>query len=336
MAYMPYKFKHGNIIIEVPKVNELIKKSDITWANVLNKPSSFTPSSHNHDWSSITGKPSSFAPSSHTHSYLPLLGGSLEGNVIMKNGLAYRGYNTSGVSKVLVSLTSSNNVCVGASETNLASGDTNVYGGNIINLYANRLSSSYKSHGLEFRREQSGSYRTVLRPAANGSVYLGTDSLRFNTAFFSNSITASDLKEKEVIEDFDFKVKDFILRLKPIAYHRIGEGDTGVRIHLGFGAQTVYELIKTIDLGDLSLVRATIVKNVETIKIDDNGKEYKKIEQVELPYKGEKVDDNDLVWGLNYNEFIAPMVLMIQHQQKEIDDLKKQVQELKNLILNKN
>ena len=42
MDYMPYKFKYGNEIIEIPKA------SDITWANVLNKPSSFSPSTHTH------------------------------------------------------------------------------------------------------------------------------------------------------------------------------------------------------------------------------------------------------------------------------------------------
>lgn len=194
----------------------------------------------------------------------------------MKNGLAFRGNNTSGISKALVSLTSSNNVSVGSSEVSLASGDTNIYAGNTINFYTNRLSSNYKSHDLEYRREQSGSYRTVLRPVTNGSIYLGTDSLRYNTAFFSNSITASDLKEKQVIENFDFKVKDFIMGLKPIAYHRTDEGDTGIRIHFGFGAQTVYDHIQKIEIGDLSLVRATIIKNVESIENDDSGKEYKK------------------------------------------------------------
>lgn len=40
---MPYKFKYGNKEIQVSQLK------DITWSNVLNKPSSFTPSSHSHD-----------------------------------------------------------------------------------------------------------------------------------------------------------------------------------------------------------------------------------------------------------------------------------------------
>ena len=39
-----------------------------SWSEVTGKPSTFTPSSHNHAWSEITGKPSTFTPSSHSHS----------------------------------------------------------------------------------------------------------------------------------------------------------------------------------------------------------------------------------------------------------------------------
>ena len=102
---------------------------------------------------------------------------------------------------------------------------------------SNLNSSSYQGHWIRLFREQSGSYRTVFRPNVNSTAYLGTTSERWNTAFFTNAITASDLKEKDVIEDFDFKTEDFILGLKPIAYRRKGEGDGGKRIHLGFGAQ---------------------------------------------------------------------------------------------------
>ncbi len=38
------------------------------WADITDKPSTFTPSAHSHGWSEITGKPSTFAPSAHTHS----------------------------------------------------------------------------------------------------------------------------------------------------------------------------------------------------------------------------------------------------------------------------
>ena len=39
----------------------------VSWANILDKPTTFAPSAHNHVWADITGKPTTFAPSAHTH-----------------------------------------------------------------------------------------------------------------------------------------------------------------------------------------------------------------------------------------------------------------------------
>ena len=65
------------------------------WGSVAGKPSSFTPSAHNHAWSEITGKPTvfptswsnvsgkpaTFPPDSHTHPYLSTSGGTVNGNL---------------------------------------------------------------------------------------------------------------------------------------------------------------------------------------------------------------------------------------------------------------
>ena len=61
---MTYIFKFNNKQIEVPKMK------DITWGNVLNKPTAFAPSSHSHNWNSVTSKPNSFIPSNHNHNYI--------------------------------------------------------------------------------------------------------------------------------------------------------------------------------------------------------------------------------------------------------------------------
>ena len=182
--------------------------------------------------------------------------------------------------------------------------------GSVINLIGKSGIS------IQYLKELSGSYRTIWRPSLNGGAYLGTTSYRWNTGFFTNSITQSDLKEKRVLEDFDMKAIRFVMGLKPIAYNRIGDGDTGKRVHLGFGAQTVNQLIKDLNIGDLALAQASIVNEDGT----------------ESPYHGEDIDDSKLSWGLNYEELIAPMVATIQSQQKEMDDLKKQVQELQKLV----
>lgn len=59
-----------------------------TWANIENKPSTFTPSSHTHTISNITNLQAILdgkAAVSHTHDYLPLSGGTMTGQIIGNN-----------------------------------------------------------------------------------------------------------------------------------------------------------------------------------------------------------------------------------------------------------
>lgn len=247
--------------------------------------------------------------------YIYVQGGSL----VVKNDFSILGKKNDGSLTHLIGISSGNNVYVGDSGDLNPTGNTNIYGANMIIFCANRGAGKTDADTICIDREDSGSYRSMMRPnSTNGTIYLGTTSYRWNTGFFTNSITQSDLKEKRVLEDFDMKALAFIMNLKPIAYNRIGKGDTGKRVHLGFGAQTVNQLIKDLKIGDLALAQASIVNEDGT----------------ESPYHGEDIDDSKLSWGLNYEEFIAPIVATIQSQQKEIDDLKKQVQDLTELVLN--
>lgn len=241
-------------------------------------------------------------------------------DIHLANGTSVYGKNTSGSNVSMMGISSDNNLFIGAA-TEPQFDNTNIYAGSWIQLSANRT-GDITSHVLQFFREQSSDKRTILRGATNSAIYLGTASFRYNTAFFTNAITASDLKEKEVIEDFDFKIEDFIMGLNPIAYRRNGENDTGRRIHMGFGAQDVSSLLKDIGIGNMSLVQACIVDEETVTKTDESGTEYTEVQKIERPYYGEEIDDSKLSWGLNYNEFIAPLVLFVQKQQREIEKLK--------------
>lgn len=228
--------------------------------------------------------------------------------------------NTSRTNKIVTGISSSNNVYLGGSDAANATGNTNIYAGDHIYFYANRLSNSYKASGIDLFREQSGSYRTVFRPASDNGAYAGTASFRWNTVFSTNGVkTSSDIKQKDIIKDFDFKVQDFIMGLEPIAFRRTGEGNTGKRIHLGLGAQDVNKLIKDIKLGDMSLVQACIVGDEE-----------------EKPYFGEDIDDSKLVWSLNYGELIAPVILMEQDHEYRIQQLEKENMYLRQVLRDNN
>lgn len=249
---------------------------------------------------------------------------------IIPNQYGYYGKKTDGNDGLLIYASSGDNLIIGSSSNNSNSlGNIGLYAGKDVAFYAGRTKNQ-AAKVMRIFNETSGSLRTIFRCDVNGGGFLGTTTYRWNTGFFTNAITASDLKEKSIIDDFDFKIEEFIMGLTPIAYRRTGSGDTGQRVHMGFGAQHVAKLINQIDLGNMSIVNATITKEVEKTIVNDDGIEEKILERMEEPYNGtEEIDDSELSWGLNYNEFIAPIVLMLQKQQQEIIQLKRELHVLK-------
>ena len=101
------------------------------------------------------------------------------------------------------------------------------------------------------------------------------------------------------------------MSLQPVEYKW---KDNGKRTHLGFYAQDVQqESLSTI--GDTGLYCAAHYEK------DNNG------EPIDVGYTSDTLDE-ELSWGLRYTEFIAPIVSMIQTQQKQIDKLQSQIQQL--------
>lgn len=271
-------------------------------------------------WQTITPANIGASATSHTHSYLPLSGGTLTGaltanaGIYLPNGKYIYAKSTGGTNCSILGISGSNNVFLGYS-TGSGTEALNLYSGQVIDFNC-QCGDSYVGTTMRLYREQTDNHRTILRSNTNGSIYLGSSGYRWNTAFFTNAITASDLKEKDIIEDFDFKAKDFIMSLEPIAYRRTGTEDGGERIHLGLGAQTLAKHINNLNIGNLSMVQACI--------INDDGEE--------SPYYGEEIDDSKLSWGINYTELIPQLIKMVQEQQKEIDVLQNELIELKSQI----
>lgn len=232
---------------------------------------------------------------------------TVNGTIRINNSTVLGTYNSKGTAGNLIYCSSDDRVIIGTSATGIY-GNTDIYAGDFMKFHANSNSSSYKATVLELFREQSENHRTILRPASNGGAYLGTQTYCWNTVWYSNALTKSDLKEKDVIEDFDFKVKDFIMGLEPIAYHLKSSGSNGKRIHIGLGAQTLANHIKNLDLGDLSMVQACIIDG-----------------ENEKSYHGEDIDDELLSWSINYTELTPYLILMLKEQQKKIDELEKTI-----------
>lgn len=172
-------------------------------------------------------------------------------------------------------------------------------------------SSSY-ANSFQMFEEESGQQNTVFRCDINGTGYLGTIGYRWNTGFFTNTITQSDLKDKENIQEIP-NAKEFIMALNPIQY-TLKDGD-GKRTHMGFGAQDVAKTASQYHMGNLALYQAAVM--------EDDGSE---------SYYRDDVPDEKLAWGLNYHEFLAPIVATIQEQQREIEVLRQEIQNLKEGI----
>lgn len=180
----------------------------------------------------------------------------------------------------------------------------------IYQPYAQKLSFSIRngtgeSSDLEWMGENGGSLRYILRPMENGGAYLGTTSMRWNTGFFTNTITQSDLKDKENIREIS-GAKGFIMALQPIAY-TLKDGDGG-RVHMGFGAQQVAQAAAEHGMGDLSLYQAVVVE-------PDGSERY---------FRGD-VPDESLCWGLNYSELIAPLVRTVQELETRLSQMEQAV-----------
>lgn len=164
------------------------------------------------------------------------------------------------------------------------------------------------SNGNSVEARLDGSYPS-FSPDYTNYLYIGNSDRRWKQFYGSNSDNiSSDRKIKKDITPIQ-NAFDFIMSLKPVSYRKI-DADTG-RLHLGFIAQDVAKIAQQTDMGDLSLYQASVKGG---------------------GYYDHSVPDDQLEWGLTYEEFIAPMVATIQQQQKQIDDLNERLSKLERKI----
>lgn len=159
-------------------------------------------------------------------------------------------------------------------------------------------------------KEASSNARTIFRPDTNGGAYLGSGSYKWHSIYCTDgAFNGSDRKLKENIADLDAESnKAFVLSLRPVSYKlKTGEGK---RTHNGFIAQEVREAAENT-VGDIAAYQASVIDGDEEKYFDPT------------------VPDEKLLWQLNYSELIAPIVKLVQSQQQEIEQLKKEVEKLK-------
>lgn len=190
------------------------------------------------------------------------------------------------------------------SENMYVCADSNIYLYAACNTIANRKGAALNS--------------TAFFPVANGGHTLGTSSLRWGQIYSTASaISTSDRNEKHDISYMDSDTAEqLIMGLKPVSY-KFNDGTSG-RTHYGLIAQDVEEL-----LGDLSIPTEDCAAFVKSPleELDEKTGEC-------IPVTDEEGNPK-YRYGLRYEEFIAPLIKTVQEQQKQIDELKRQIEILK-------
>jgi hypothetical protein len=178
-------------------------------------------------------------------------------------------------------------------------GDIQVTGGSFYNE-SSGITYIGKNSEYEFVDAQASTTKR-FRPGVDDSFDLGDSSRRWNDIWATNpTIQTSDRNEKNTIKETDLGL-DFINKLKPVSY----KWNNKTRTHYGLIAQDVENLLS---------------------EINKDTKDFAGFIKADV---SEEKDNTKHSYGLRYNEFISPMIKAIQEQQEIIQELKAEVDKLK-------
>ena len=163
--------------------------------------------------------------------------------------------------------------------------------------------------GLVFRNTTSSDGYGIIRPMGDQSDVFGTTTNRWWKIYTYGVDTGSDRKLKDITGDISF-AKDLIMSLNPVEF--MWKNGDHRRTRMGFIAQEVAEWAKSHNL-NLSVYSASF-------KDDDDM----------TAYYGEDIDDEQLIWSMEYEQLIAPVVKVIQEQQHTIDNLTQRIEALES------
>lgn len=170
-----------------------------------------------------------------------------------------------------------------------------------------------------------GGLRWTLCPTSDGKIKLGLPNHKWDTIYaVVGTINTSDRKAKKDINDLDLNtIRKFIMDLNPVSYKMID----GTRTHYGMIAQDIEETMNKLGMTPLDFAGFCKDQKMEQYtekEINEDGEEVE-VEKYK-PIEGE------YNYGLRYDEFISPMIKVIQDQENRIESLESEVKELKELV----
>ena len=174
----------------------------------------------------------------------------------------------------------------------------------------------------------------VFREAGDGSLNLGNGSHRWAVVYSkTGTINTSDRNEKNTIADIDpEQAEKLIMGLKPSTF-KFNDGTSG-RTHWGMISQDIEELLPQIGMSDLDF--AGFIKTPKTedyyedvpeVVTDEETGEEKTVTRKELKTR---TIEGEYIYSLRYDEFIAPLICMVQKQQRQIQDLERRLSALES------
>ena len=158
----------------------------------------------------------------------------------------------------------------------------------------------------------------TFAPKTNGYIKLGSPNYKWNTIYSASGvIDTSDRNEKNTIEPLDTDLwSKFITGLEPVTY-KMNDGESG-RKHAGLIAQDVEVLMESLGIDSKDFAGFVKFEKARQVEAGTN-------EEGNPIYKEEKVLDaagNQVyAYALRYEEFIAPMIKVIQTLYKKVQRL---------------
>mgnify|MGYP002517026248 CR=1 FL=1 len=193
-------------------------------------------------------------------------------------------------------------------KSNSRTGGLYFYNGDIFPSAYSRLNISITKNpeiARSYTFDETGLWSIV------DDVDLGKSSFQWRNIYATNgTIQTSDRTRKTDVNSLEAqKAQAFIHGLNPVSYKML-DGTSG-RTHYGFIAQDIEELMNTLNM-DSSDFAGFIKSPKKVIKYEDeNGT------KLENPI--EEVVENEYDYALRYDEFIAPLIKVVQEQQKTIE-----------------
>ena len=158
----------------------------------------------------------------------------------------------------------------------------------------------------------------------NSTTQLGTGNFRWGQIYSTNAtISTSDLKDKkDIVLMTEEQARPFIMALKPCLYKLI-DGTSG-RTHYGLIAQEVEEAMRECGISDMEFagfIKSPKIKREQVGTAKDGAPVYR-----------DTVIEGEYVYGLRYEEFIAPIISVAQSLMQENEVLKGRMDELEKRI----